>query len=306
MNSLPLAWSSVHWMMHPETASSLQWWMSRATAVLYVVTAIFFAYGPPAQATASRTIARLVTILLIIAVFPFATNSIQKFWHIRPDSWDLLLWRLDDDWNEGRVFDFLGDSIAWLIAIGALWLIAGWRNVALQSTSVDKDVTREKITKSITIQRLMALTAMAAGFAAILRWLQWSASPQEFVRMTSAVPIALSIASVGKLTQRPGHQSRFWGWVLGVTMILLTWVTWFAHGFFTEWHFRSMVQTNFNAPVSWLDVRFRQHVTIANDETIASIGQAMIAWTLFAVLGYRLERTSLKHPASNSSEPAPR
>lgn len=306
LNALPLAKSSVHWMMHPETADSLQWWASQANAVLYCVTAIFFAYGPPVRATVARTIARLFTILFIIVVFPFVASSIQRFWHVRPDSWDLLLWRLDDDWNQGRVFEFLGESIAWLIAIGSLWLISGWRNVALKSRTADEDIAPEKNARPVTIQRLMALTAMAAGFAAILRWLQWSASSQDLVRMASAVAIALSIACVGAFTMRPGQRNRLWEWALGATLILLTWGAWFAYRFFADWYIGARFPIASDLSDRMQSIILSRYLKTANLRTISFICHALIAWTFFAVLGYRLQRTLPDHPSVGSSEPTPR
>ncbi|WP_037248669.1 hypothetical protein [Rhodopirellula baltica] len=306
LNALPLAWSSVHWMMHPDTADSLQWWTSHANAVLYCVTAIFFAYGPPVRATVARTIARLITILFVIVVFPFVASSIQKFWHVRPDSWDLLLWRLDDDWNEGRVFEFLGESIAWLIAIGSLWLISGWRNVALKSRTADEDIVLEKNSRPVTIQRLMALTAMAASFAAILRWLQWSASSQDLVRIASTAAIALSIASVGEFTMRLGQRNRFWAWFLGAFLILLTWTTWFAHRFFSDWYVGSQFPISSDLSDRMQSILFSRYMKIADSSTTSSISHALIGWAIFVALGYRLERT-LPDPSSvESSEPPPR
>ncbi|WP_230253079.1 hypothetical protein [Rhodopirellula halodulae] len=210
VNTLPLAWSSLHWTMHPDLKRSWSWWANHANDVFYTATAILIAFTSPAKVTVLNTLSRLLVVLFVFVLLPLFAATVQGFWVVRPDSWELLRWRLNDDWQNGRALQYIVQSIYWMLATGMLWLTTGNRRLARKASPEDT-LPHEAITQqSITIQRLLALTVLAAIFAAILRWLEWSPTKWEAFEMLNSVAIALAIAGTGCFAQRlhPSHRLR--------------------------------------------------------------------------------------------------
>lgn len=124
--------------------------------------------------------------------------------------------------------------------------------------------------------------------------------------MATAVAIALSIGGVGQFTMRPGQRIPFWGWNLGASLILLTWGAWFTHGLFSDWYFSSKFPISSDFSDRLKRILISRYTEVADRETSSSICQALIAWTFFAVLGYRLERILPNRPDIEASEPVRR
>jgi hypothetical protein len=120
--------------------------------------------------------------------------------------------------------------------------------------------------------------------------------------MASAVAIALSIACVGAFTMRPGQRNRLWEWALGATLILLTWGAWFAYRFFADWYIGARFPIASDLSDRMQSIILSRYLKTANLRTISFICHALIAWTFFAVLGYRLQRTLPDHPSVGSKQ----
>lgn len=302
LTMLPLMRSSLYWTMNSEVASKFSWWASRSAKWLYVVMVILVAYVRPNRVTVLRTSVMLIASLIVFVAVPFVVASTIGFWRIRPDSWDLLRWRLADDWRDGSMFRYLGRSIGWLIVTASLWLWAGWRDERLESRSLKDVSVTSGYRQTITIQRLMTLTALAAALIAILRWLKWEASRQDFLSIVNASIIAFSIAGIGQLFQRgeiasskagsggaelgSGHWVR--PWTTAAVLLAITWISWFALQLFQQWMFERQPRTrplpNFMQP-SWAD----QALT-ASLATLSSGVTALLGWGWFAIWGYRVNR----------------
>ena len=209
VTSTPLLWSSTFWTFHNEwtTLSTIAWWILAVTQLFVVI--LFAMWQPEVRSFPLRCL-DVVSLLVVVVVFPVIISTLIRFWLVRPDSWELLQWRLQDDWNKGLFLGQLRQSVCLMVVTFLLWswALISKRRLApvrrrLAALSKEKTLSTEKtLSKKLDIQSLMMTTTLVAVLASSLLRLDWQPGILDLTEVLQAIPIALTVAAIGACVHR--------------------------------------------------------------------------------------------------------
>jgi hypothetical protein len=195
---LPLLMSSTFWTYHDErnTISMITW---EILAVSQLIVIVLFAMWQPTVRSLPFRCLDVAALLVVVVVFPLVRQTLIRFWVIRPDSWDVLIWRLEDDWSRGSFLHRLRQSVCLLIVALLLW---AWGLVSEQRLTHTGQVPSVR-SKKMSIQSLMMTTTLVAALASALLKLEWAPGVQDLRELLKAIPISSLVSAYRARTSKP-------------------------------------------------------------------------------------------------------
>jgi len=266
--TVPLAMSSWYWTIHTETADWIWVFVSSLYQVVQLVTVLAFCFSRSRVESVFRRSRDFIGLLIVLFVLPLVCAIVEDFWQVRPDSWDLLQWRLRDDWNEGRFLSHVQASVSLLLVTLAVWI---WSYCGRWQL-VTRDTPTPTERTPITIQRLMLITAVVAILARVLVRLQWSPNYQDADSLVEVIPITISVMALAhwRLRRKGGR------WVRLLVLALVAWIASIAGLYMYA-----------RMPLGLSTVAFELVVEVATS-FCSWIVLAWIAWTVLAINGLTL------------------